>query len=84
MSPRLRGAERQRKNLVGRLGLLEDERDAAAVAEALNELAVERRGLEGERVQVLARRAAWEAHREAGERLAAWFAELREEVAGLG
>ncbi len=76
--------ERQRKNLVGRLGLLEDEGDAAVVAEALKGLAVERRQVEGERVQVLARRAAWEAHRQAGERMAAWFAELQQEVAGLG
>ena len=56
--PRLRGVERQRKNLVGRLGLLEDEEDTGVVAEALNELAAERRQLEGERAQVLARRAA--------------------------
>ena len=46
-------------------------------------MVAERRQLEGERVQVLARRAAWEAHRKAGEQLAAWFAELRQEVAGL-
>ena len=70
MLPRLRGVERQRKNPVGRLGLLEDEGDVGVVAEALNGLVAERRQLEGERVQVLARRAAWEAHRKAGERLA--------------
>ena len=64
--------------------MLEDEADAAAVAEALSGLAAERRQLERERVQVLARRVAWEAHRKDGERLAAWLAELWAEVAGLG
>ncbi len=55
---------------MGRSWLLEDEGNAAAVVEAFNDVAVERRGLEGERVQVLARPGAWEVHRVAGERLA--------------